>query len=401
MSDENKQRYIAWLKDPNTIAGEGSRHPAVKILGCSYYYRYNNEWKDLTDDQMHDKLQEWNQQHCNPPLPDKEFDEIWKWIVKTHRKTRDKQFEELNEKARSAQAEANSPVNIPGCLSYQISSRPDILITGTPDNKLIEVMRKTKASDDGMLTVSFVTKKTFTACKPVRIVKHKNPLSFLELQQRYTIQFRGSEPSGNFATKHKTISEIVGELKNGNALCENGIDVAIIAQIKGFEKAGMLETSDDMSCTGFFTNDSNTQIIPSGIDIAATIDVQKLRDALEYINELAKTGYQNRLDLLAHLILFGLIAPYSFIFKVTRALTLEWLCLHGKPNASKSSSGRIVLAIDGHEKDDDYNVNMAHVDTIARFGDTISVTTFPKLVDEMDFTDNKIFVNLVKSALMY
>ncbi len=93
MLDENKQRYIAWLEDPNTkIKEHEGRHDAVKILGCSYYYRYNNGWKDLTDDQRCDKLQEWNLQHCEPPLPEAEFSEIWKWIVKTHRKTRDKQL---------------------------------------------------------------------------------------------------------------------------------------------------------------------------------------------------------------------------------------------------------------------------------------------------------------------
>ena len=56
--------------------------------------------------------------------------------------------------------------------------------------------------------------------------------------------------------------------------------------------------------------------------------------------------------------------------------------------------------MDGHEQDDDYNVKMAHVDTIARFGDTISTTTFPKLVDEMELTaDNRDLVKLVKSAV--
>jgi hypothetical protein len=136
----------------------------------------------------------------------------------------------------------------------------------------------------------------------------------------------------------------------------------------------------------------------SNVDIV-DVDSQKLRDSLEYIDELAKTGYKNRLDLLAHLILFGTIAPCSFIFKVIRAPILEWIDLHGNPNAGKTSSGRIVLAIDAHEKDDDYNVNMGHVDSIARLGDTISQTTFPKLVDEMDFTDNKMLVNNIKSAV--
>src|SRR5919198_4113583 len=42
MSDENRQRYIQWLEDPNTTIEEGNRHDANKILGCSYYYRYRD-----------------------------------------------------------------------------------------------------------------------------------------------------------------------------------------------------------------------------------------------------------------------------------------------------------------------------------------------------------------------
>jgi bifunctional DNA primase/polymerase-like protein len=79
MSDENKQKYIQWLEDPSTIIEEGSRHDANKILGCSYYYRYRDGWKDLTDDQRYDRLQKWNLQHCIPPLPEKELKDVWKW----------------------------------------------------------------------------------------------------------------------------------------------------------------------------------------------------------------------------------------------------------------------------------------------------------------------------------
>jgi hypothetical protein len=399
MSDENKQRYITWLEDSNTIIEEGSRHDANKTLGCSYYYRYRDGWKDLTDDQRYDRLQKWNLQHCIPPLPEKELKDIWKWIVARHRKNRDEQHQQLQDKRKDVAALIYDPLNMPGCVSYQINSIPDKYVLGTPDNKLVEVERKyTTDAKSNLVTSHLITNKTFTACKPVRIIKHKNPLSFLELKQRYTIEFRGSEQSGNFTIKHKTLSEIVAELKNGNLLSEYGLDVAIIAQIKGFEKAELLEVNDDMNYTGFFPAEGNSQIIASNVDIA-TVDILKLKDALEYINELAKVGYQNRLDLLAHGILFGIIAPCSFIFKVTRAPILEWMHLYGKPNASKSTSGRIILAIDAHEKDDDYNVNMGHVDSTARLGDTISQTTFPKLVDEMDFTDNKMLINNVKSAI--
>jgi hypothetical protein len=210
MSDENKQSYITWLEDHSTIIEEGSRHDANKLLGCSCYYRYRDGWKDLTDDQRFDKLQRWNLKHCVPPLPEKEFNDIWKWIVAHHRKQRDKEYQER----RDATAVIDDPLNMPGCVSYQINSIPDKYVLGTPDNKLVEVERKqTTDARSNMVTSYLVTNKTFTACKPVRIIKHKNPLSFLELQQRYTIEFRGSEQSGNFTIKHKTLSEIVGAKK--------------------------------------------------------------------------------------------------------------------------------------------------------------------------------------------
>jgi hypothetical protein len=126
--------------------------------------------------------------------------------------TRDKQREkrlEEEERTKTAHAVIGDPLNMPGCISYQINSIPDKYVLGTPDNKLVEVERKHSADRNIVVSSYLVTNKTFTACKPIRIIKHKNPLSFLELQQRYTIQFRGSEQSGNFTTKHKTLSEVV------------------------------------------------------------------------------------------------------------------------------------------------------------------------------------------------
>jgi hypothetical protein len=110
-------------------------------------------------------------------------------------------------------------------------------------------------------------------------------------------------------------------------------------------------------------------------------------------------GYQNRLDLLAHSILFLTIAPCSFILKTIGARYLEWPYLHGRPNTTKTKTGELVLSADGHQNDHDYNVNMAHIDTTPRFGDTISKTTFPVVVNEVDFTDNKTLRNNVKSAV--
>ena len=93
MSDHDKQRYIAWLEDPNTILGEGQgRHPALVTLGMSYYFRSNNGWFKLTDEERKIKLSEWHVQHCKPPKPEKEFDKIWGWIVDHCKGKRDEEF---------------------------------------------------------------------------------------------------------------------------------------------------------------------------------------------------------------------------------------------------------------------------------------------------------------------
>ena len=63
MSEENKQTYIQWLQDPENYTklgvGQG-RHNGLLTLGTSYYYRYNEEWKDYTDEQRREKLWDWN-----------------------------------------------------------------------------------------------------------------------------------------------------------------------------------------------------------------------------------------------------------------------------------------------------------------------------------------------------
>ena len=78
---------------------------------------------------------------------------------------------------------------------------------------------------------------------------------------------------------------------------------------------------------------------------------------------------------------------------------------YGPPNSTKSSTGKVVLAVDGHETDDDYIISMSQVDTLARLGDTISKTTFPILSDEMELIDNRTgkenttLTSAIKSAI--
>ena len=152
-----------------------------------------------------------------------------------------------------------------------------------------------------------------------------------------------------------------------------------------------------MDYTGFFPCDNNKKIISSNIKIPE--DYPDVTDALRFIDELEKRWYKGREDLLSHMLLWSMITPFSFIFKVVNAPLLEWMHLHGNPNAGKTSSGLIGLAFDGNEKNEDFVLNMRYIDTPARFGDTISNTTFPKIINEVDLTDRPDIVNNIVMAV--
>ena len=118
-----------------------------------------------------------------------------------------------------------------------------------------------------------------------------------------------------------------------------------------------------------------------------------------FLEELTKY-YENRLDLLSTSIVWGMIAPAIFMLK-TNNYFLKWLDYYGFPNATKSNTGKIILSFDGHHDDPDFLLKISRIDTIARLGDVISHTTFPKLVDEADLNgpEKAWLVNALKSCI--
>ena len=80
---------------------------------------------------------------------------------------------------------------------------------------------------------------------------------------------------------------------------------------------------------------------------------------------------------------------------------LKWLHFYGFPNATKSNTGKIILAIDGHHDDTEYLLNFSRIDTVARLGDAVSHTTFPKLVDEVDSKQSSLWTGDKCYKIMY
>jgi hypothetical protein len=392
LNEHENQRISDWLHDTKTIFGEGQgRHNWTVWIVNSYFWKYGNGWLELTDDERFSRAWQWTIDHCKPNRSKQEFDKICNDVKSKYRQQRDTFHEEKRDEKRK---DFN---DMPNCISYQTNSNPDRFIASTPSNTVVEVEHKYVADKGGHLTTQQHTIKTFTPNKPARIIKHKNPLSFLDLRDKYTIEFIGSEPSGCFTTKHKSIAEIVAELNDGNTLTDRGLDIMLNAQIRGFEKAGKLEISDSIDYTGFFP--SGKKIISSNVKILDDYpSVSEVSDALDYIEELATKYYVGREDLLSHICKWFMIAPFAFLFKVVGAPYLDWMHPHGNPNTGKTTSGEIGLGFDGNDSDE-HKLNMRHIDTIARFGDTVSNTTFPKIINEVDLRErDDIITNIITAV---
>ncbi len=102
MSDEDKDAFEKWLDDPNAILGEGQgRHDALKFKINSYYFKYKDEWLDLTDEQRFQRAWDWNIAHCKPAKPKQEFDSLVEWTIETHKQTRDQLHKQAKELRKS------------------------------------------------------------------------------------------------------------------------------------------------------------------------------------------------------------------------------------------------------------------------------------------------------------
>lgn len=226
MSDENKRVYIKWLEDPENYTkleiGQG-RHNGLVTLGTSYYYRYKGDWKNYTDDERKAKLWEWN---CKLAVPksENEFEEIWKWIVTTHRKQRDEQHEQLREEEKRNQEEKEFDKSyvyskyhdsikaaLEGNMWTEVHTSPPKWIVADSKRNLVYKAHEYEyeihdyKSDQDVKCYGFSIDDNILKCIPLSVIKHESPIDFLDIQTNYTVKFKDTTGK-TFTLKRKTIT---------------------------------------------------------------------------------------------------------------------------------------------------------------------------------------------------
>jgi Bifunctional DNA primase/polymerase, N-terminal len=413
--EDGRNKYIEYLNTEGTILRAGERHPGTVANANSMFFKYLGEWKDMSDDDRFNRLVSWHNKVCDPPLfqergRENEVREIWDSIKQKFTGKRQEERDKREDEEHNSTYAYSGPdlPELKGNVFYQINAKPTKFIIAHKQNKqLIETTLKTTAeenskTDQKIITQHLVHNRTFLTCIPVKIIRHKNPLSYLDISVKYTITF--VDAAGEYNTlSHKTLSEILGCLRDLGYVLSDGAEGALGTMIQAYKENKIIEDNQETEFTGFFIvpdAETNTNIIiASGVDNKKEISTSELKDALKCINDAVKY-YEGRLDLLSTTITWGMIAPAIYMLK-SNDYFLKWLHFYGFTNATKSNSGRFALALDGHHDDEKFNKHLTDIDTIARLGEVIGKTTFPKLIDECDLNDKerRWLINALKTAI--
>ncbi len=226
---------------------------------------------------------------------------------------------------------------------------------------------------------------------PVRIVRYENPLNN---QIKYLIDFISSVYRP-FTIPPSTIDDIVKELKMmGLVYKQRIVEEMFNAILNGAQRQNKVSIERQIDAPGFYFIDG--KIVASGIGgYPKALSTEEIRKCAEFLNELIARSKHS--EILVTILKWGMLSPFSYVFKQlsqdgTERL-MPWLYLDGHTWTSKTTDGKITLAIYRKQK---AKIGLSSVDNTRRFGEAISNSTFPVLVDEVKLNP-KIQADLIEA----
>ena len=259
--------------------------------------------KILTDDQIKPLAVIWNQHHCIPPLDAKQFDKQWQDAIKF-----------IANQIQISATQARYP-ELRDNIYYQINETPEkYVIAYKQKNQLIEATGKSSTRKvDGIEMIEYflVHNKTYLACIPDKIVRHKNPITYLDVSPKFTFSFVDATGE-RYTFSHKTLSEILSGLRDLGYVLSDGADTALGAMVQAYKESKEIEDNDDMEYIGFFT-DKDNKIIASNIEIKEPV----ISDARQcpFVYRGIKAIFWNQVRPLIHISSLGVGCPYCIHVK--------------------------------------------------------------------------------------
>ncbi|MEM1528503.1 MAG: hypothetical protein QXS62_07345 [Sulfolobales archaeon] len=231
------------------------------------------------------------------------------------------------------------------------------------------VVVRAKKNENGL-----VYKERIAIVSPTRVVVYSNPIGGIT---KYEVTLEGATLQKPLTIGPATIDEISDRIvAEGLVYHRKLIYDAMSAIIQAFIRKGRAEVKTEIESPGFYLVDCRLVAVKYSIE---ELDIRRLRQAFELLNELAETWFKHVQDRFATIVKWGVVAPFSYLLK-QRGKWIPWLYLYGDSATGKTTLGRIVLKLWG--LDSKHEKTGASIDTIPRLGYVLSMSTFPVLVNE-------------------
>lgn len=147
--------------------------------------------------------------------------------------------------------------------------------------------------------------------------------------------------------------------------------------LNGYAEHGMAEIKTEIQQPGFYLDDHQNLLV---VDYEPEYTREQLLEALQLLTELRETWFKSQGKKFMHVFKWGLISPFIYCMK-QRGEGVNWIFLHGKSQAGKTTFGICVLCT-WNVNDRLHLLGGSSIDTIARLGGILGQGTFPTVVNE-------------------
>ncbi|MEM4036443.1 MAG: hypothetical protein QW700_01385 [Desulfurococcaceae archaeon] len=221
---------------------------------------------------------------------------------------------------------------------------------------------------------TLVYKERVAVVAPTKVTVYSNPIGGVT---KYEVVFEGQTLQKPLVVGPALVDEIADRLAiEGLVYHRKLIYDVLSAIIQAFIRKGKAEAKTEIEAPGFYLVDGRLVTVKYSVE---SVNTEKLKQALELLNELAEVWFKHVQDKFSTVIKWGATAPFSYIMK-QKSKWIPWLYLYGDSATGKTTLGRVVLKVWG--LDSKHEKTGASIDTIARLGYVLSMSTFPVLVNE-------------------
>jgi Bifunctional DNA primase/polymerase, N-terminal len=384
------------FKPDFTISGGHNRHEALMRAMESLIARNSSI---LSQDQIKSLSRQWNDQHCSPPLDDREFEKQWKCA--TDFIDRKGSVSEGGEEDDDLTGIHNSVLEKLSSHIYSIiSSNPPVMyVAHKGKRKIIKAIIKFATETTGnrqeqkMIKQLLLWKQQLIFALPVKVIINDSPI---DENKTYQITFIGKSKNP-FTIGPGSINYIIEELAGkGKVLRKAEAVDALTAIINRYEELGLAEVKESVTKAGYYYIKGKFESYEITQTIDKDPDPEQVLACTNFLDELS-TKWQNK-DIFPTVIKWTTLAPFSYIFKAID----KWLKnIHGYgwSSSGKTSLGEIALAVwrlHTNVLKKDYQLSFGNIDNAARFGAVISKSTYPKVINEVGGLQDKFSRSLLE-----